>query len=82
MASHRTAPAERTGYVSETDSGRQPAGRTRLVAVKELLIFDYSGFELPEFHPRHIEEYGDSPDCAFFADEEEALQNSVPFSGA
>lgn len=40
----------------------------------ELLVFDYSGFELPEFHQTYIEKHGTSPTFAFFGDEDEALQ--------
>jgi len=40
----------------------------------ELLLFEWSGYELPEFHPEYIEQTGGSPAYTFFADEEEALQ--------
>ena len=39
-----------------------------------LTVFDYSGFENPEFHTRYSAEHGASPDFAFFGDEEEAFQ--------
>ena len=45
-----------------------------LAADSELLVFDYSGFEDPEFHPDYIEKHGDSPTFAFFGDEDEAFQ--------
>ena len=41
---------------------------------KELLIFDWSGYETPEFHPKYTEKYGDEPTFTFFGDEEEAFQ--------
>lgn len=40
----------------------------------DLLVFDYSGFEFPQFHPAYIEKHGASPEFAFFADEEEAFR--------
>ena len=41
---------------------------------KELLIFDWSGYEAPEFHPKYTEKHGDEPTFTFFGDEEEAFQ--------
>ena len=43
-------------------------------ADKDLLVFDYAGFEKPEFHQTYIAKNGDDPTFAFFGDEEEALQ--------
>lgn len=40
----------------------------------ELTIFDWSGYEAPEFHPRYIEKYKDSPTFTFFGDEDEAFE--------
>ncbi len=40
----------------------------------ELLVFDYSGFEDPAFHAAYVEKHGQSPQFAFFGDEEEAFQ--------
>lgn len=40
----------------------------------DLLVFDYSGFEDPAFHQDYIEKHGDSPNFAFFGDEDEAFQ--------
>ena len=40
----------------------------------ELLVFDYSGFEDPAYHPGYVEQHGDSPGFSFFGDEDEALQ--------
>lgn len=37
-------------------------------------IFDYSGFEVPEFHQAYIEQHGTGPTFAFFGDEDEAFQ--------
>jgi spermidine/putrescine transport system substrate-binding protein len=39
----------------------------------DLIVFDWSGYEDPAFHPAYIEKYGDSPTFAFFADEDEAF---------
>lgn len=40
----------------------------------ELLVFDYPGFENPDFHVAYTEKHGDSPTFAFFGDEDEAFQ--------
>ena len=40
----------------------------------ELTVFDYSGFENPDFHADYAEKNGASPEFAFFGDEDEALQ--------
>jgi spermidine/putrescine transport system substrate-binding protein len=43
-------------------------------AAQELTVFEYSGYELPEYHQVYIAEHGGSPDFAFFGDDEEAFQ--------
>ncbi|EPX80234.1 extracellular solute-binding protein [Litoreibacter arenae] len=48
-----------------------------LAADPELLVFDYSGFENPDFHIPYSAAHGDSPTFAFFGDEEEAFQKIV-----
>ncbi|MBQ2261032.1 MAG: extracellular solute-binding protein [Loktanella sp.] len=40
----------------------------------ELLVFDYSGFEMPEYHQDYIDKHGASPTFTFFGDEDEAFQ--------
>ena len=40
----------------------------------DLLVFDYSGFEDPAFHPAYVAAHGQSPSFSFFGDEDEALQ--------
>lgn len=40
----------------------------------ELVVLDYPGFELPEFHQAYVEAHGASPTFSFFGDEEEAFQ--------
>jgi putative spermidine/putrescine transport system substrate-binding protein/spermidine/putrescine transport system substrate-binding protein len=40
----------------------------------ELTIFEWSGYEAPEFHPRYVEKYGTSPTFTFFGDEDEAFE--------
>ncbi len=40
----------------------------------ELVIFDWSGYEAPEFHPGYTAKYGQSPTFTFFGDEDEALE--------
>lgn len=41
---------------------------------EDLLVFDYPGFEDPAFHQPYVKQYGESPEFAFFGDEEEAFQ--------
>jgi spermidine/putrescine transport system substrate-binding protein len=41
---------------------------------KELVIFDWSGYEAPEFHPGYAAEHGQSPTFTFFGDEDEAFE--------
>lgn len=41
---------------------------------QDLTVFDYSGFEDPAFHQAYVEKHGQSPDFAFFGDEDEAFQ--------
>jgi spermidine/putrescine transport system substrate-binding protein len=41
---------------------------------KGLTVFDWSGYEAPEFHPTYTEKYGEEPTFTFFGDEEEAFQ--------
>lgn len=43
----------------------------------DLLVFDYAGFENPEFHTTFTAMHGASPEFTFFGDEEEALQKIV-----
>lgn len=40
----------------------------------ELVVFDWSGYEDPEFYKGYTEEHGQGPTFAFFGDEEEAFQ--------
>jgi spermidine/putrescine transport system substrate-binding protein len=41
---------------------------------QDLLVFDYSGFENPDFHQPFVNQYGGSPEFVFFGDEDEAFQ--------
>jgi spermidine/putrescine transport system substrate-binding protein len=43
-------------------------------SAQDLLVFDYAGFENPDYHSTFVEEHGGSPEFAFFGDEEEAFQ--------
>lgn len=40
----------------------------------DLIIFDWAGYEDPEFFKAYIAKHGDEPTFAFFGDEEEAFQ--------
>jgi spermidine/putrescine-binding protein len=44
----------------------------RASADGDLLVFDWSGYEIPELHKPYIAKYGKSPEIAIFADDEEA----------
>lgn len=39
-----------------------------------LVVFEWAGYELPEFYPSYAEKYGTEPTFSLFAEEEEALQ--------
>ena len=41
---------------------------------EELVVFDWAGYEEPNFHQDYITKHGDSPTFSFFGDEEEAFQ--------
>jgi spermidine/putrescine transport system substrate-binding protein len=41
---------------------------------KDLTIFDWAGYEAPEFHQKFTEKDGDEPSFAFFGDEDEAFE--------
>jgi spermidine/putrescine transport system substrate-binding protein len=41
---------------------------------QDLLVFDYSGFENPDYHQPYVETHGGSPEFVFFGDEDEAFQ--------
>lgn len=43
------------------------------LAADDLTVFDWSGYEDPNFHPAYTAKHGGSPTFAFFADEDEAL---------
>jgi spermidine/putrescine transport system substrate-binding protein len=41
---------------------------------KDLTIFDWAGYEAPEFHPKYTEKNGGEPAFTFFGDEDEAFE--------
>ncbi|MGO4556996.1 substrate-binding domain-containing protein [Rhizobiales bacterium 3FA27D7] len=43
-------------------------------AGSDLVVFDWAGYELPEFHPKYTEKQGSAPTYAFFGDEDEAFE--------
>ena len=53
------------------------ASAIAIAADNELLIFEWSGYEVPEFHPGYVAKNGDSPAFTFFGDEEEAFQKTA-----
>jgi len=40
----------------------------------ELTVFDWAGYEDPEFFAAYVAQHGEGPTFAFFGDEEEAFQ--------
>ena len=50
------------------------AAGAALAQDSDLLVFDYSGFENPDFHSAYVAKHGASPTFTFFGDEEEAFQ--------
>ena len=40
----------------------------------DLVVFDWAGYEDPEFYTSYNEAHGDAPTFSFFGDEEEAFQ--------
>ena len=49
-------------------------GSAALADDPELTVFDWAGYEDPEFFKDYTAKYGDAPTYAFFGDEEEAFQ--------
>ncbi|MHA7773927.1 ABC transporter substrate-binding protein [Roseibium sp. M-1] len=49
------------------------ASQSAFAADSSLTVFDWAGYEDPEFHPAYTEKHGDSPTFTFFADEDEAF---------
>ncbi len=43
------------------------------LAADDLTVFDWSGYETPDFHPDYVAKHGASPTFSFYGDEEEAL---------
>jgi spermidine/putrescine transport system substrate-binding protein len=43
-------------------------------AASDLMVMDWSGYEVPELHKPYIAKYGASPEISLFADDEEAYQ--------
>ncbi len=39
-----------------------------------LTVFDWSGYEAPQFHPEYTEKYNEEPTFTFFGDEDEAFE--------
>ncbi len=50
------------------------AGGWAVAGSDDLVVFDWAGYEDPEFFKSYIDEYGGPPTFAFFGDEEEAFQ--------
>ena len=50
------------------------ASSSALAQDSELIIFDWAGYEDPEFFTAYTAKHGDSPTFTYFGDEEEAFQ--------
>ncbi|MBW7921172.1 MAG: extracellular solute-binding protein [Rubellimicrobium sp.] len=50
------------------------AAASAMAQDSQLTVFDYAGFELPEYHETYIALHGTSPTFTFFGDEDEAFQ--------
>ncbi|MBT3214811.1 MAG: extracellular solute-binding protein [Deltaproteobacteria bacterium] len=61
-------------YLACAISGLLVISGVAVAADKDLVVFDWSGYEDPNFFQSYIKQHGDSPTFAYFADEEEAFQ--------
>ncbi|MGH6718205.1 MAG: hypothetical protein ACREER_02720, partial [Alphaproteobacteria bacterium] len=50
-----------------------PMGHRRARASGNPVVFEWSSYELPEFHAGYVAKYGGSPDFSFFAGQDEAF---------
>ncbi|MEX2650217.1 MAG: extracellular solute-binding protein [Alphaproteobacteria bacterium] len=50
-----------------------PLGGPSARASGKPVVFEWSGYELPEFHPAYLAKHGESPDFSFFASQDEAF---------
>ena len=41
---------------------------------KGLIVFDWAGYDIPDFHPDYVARHGESPTFALYADEDEAFE--------
>lgn len=75
----------KTGRISRREANRLLAGlgiglvslpvlKRPARADNDIIYFTWEGYEIPELHPDYVAKYGDSPQNALFATEEEALQ--------
>ena len=69
---HKTMAAAGLGMAgSSTMAGSAFAANTNPA---DLVVFEWAGYELPEFFPAYVEKFGTEPTFSLFAEEEEALQ--------
>jgi len=62
------------GMASMTFSPSGALAQSEYPIDDDLFVFDWGGYELPEFHTSYIDKYQASPAFALFGEEEEALQ--------
>ena len=69
---HKTMAAAGLGMAgTSTMAGSAFAANTN---PGDLSVFEWAGYELPEFYPAYVEKFGTEPSFSLFAEEEEALQ--------
>ncbi|MDR6634760.1 putative spermidine/putrescine transport system substrate-binding protein/spermidine/putrescine transport system substrate-binding protein [Phyllobacterium sp. 1468] len=63
------------GIILGVAAGLSAAVATIAIAAdKDLIVFDWAGYEEPSFHPGYVAKNGESPTFAFFGDEDEAFE--------
>ncbi len=60
-----------SGLVLSAAGARPAAANTDPAS---LFVFEWAGYELPEFYPAYVEKHGTEPSFSVFGEEEEALQ--------
>ena len=62
-----------TGIISALTVATILTGGAAVAADKDLIIFDWAGYEDNNFYLSYVEKHGDQPTYSFFSDEEEAF---------
>ena len=59
-----------TGIISALTVATILTGGAAVAADKDLIIFDWAGYEDNNFYLSYVEKHGDQPTYSFFSDEE------------